>query len=121
MWIEEKTVLLAQIHTQKNRIIDNNRCDIGLFCCEFLDRVIFEESDRVTACGGTSFFFCRIKGFQLGNVCRLFPRYIYRFRVNLCDRKREVFAGGMSVQAKKSHLQENSLNTILMEICSAKG
>ena len=33
MWIEEKTVLLAQIHTQKNRIIDNNRCDIGLFCC----------------------------------------------------------------------------------------
>ena len=65
MWIEEKTVLLAQIHTQKNRIrihVDNNRCDIGLFCCEFLDRVIFQESDRVTACGGTSFFFCRIKG-----------------------------------------------------------
>ena len=62
MWIEEKTVLLAQIHTQKNRIIDNNRCDIGLFCCEFLDRVIFQESDRVTALGGTSFFFCRIKG-----------------------------------------------------------
>ena len=62
MWIEEKTVLLAQIHTQKNRIIDNNRCDIGLFCCEFLDRVIFQESDRVTACSGTSFFFCRIKG-----------------------------------------------------------
>ena len=43
MWIEEKTVLLAQIHTQKNRIIDNNRCDIGLFCCEFLDRVIFSR------------------------------------------------------------------------------
>ena len=62
MWIEEKTVLLAQIHIQKNRIIDNNRCDIGLFCCEFLDRVIFQESDRVTACSGTSFFFCRIKG-----------------------------------------------------------
>ena len=62
MWIEEKTVLLAQIHTQENRIIDNNRGDIGLFCCEFLDRVIFQESDRVTAYRGTSFFFCRIKG-----------------------------------------------------------
>ena len=56
MWIEEKTVLLAQIHTHKNRIrihVDKNRCDIGLFCCEFLDRVIFQESDRVTACSGT--------------------------------------------------------------------
>ena len=62
MWIEEKTVLLAQIHTQKNKIIDNNRCDIGLFCCEFLDRVIFQESDRVTAYSGSSFFFYRIKG-----------------------------------------------------------
>ena len=30
---------------KKNRIIDKNRSDIGLFCCEFLDRVIFQESD----------------------------------------------------------------------------
>ena len=92
MWIEEKTVLLAQIH-KKNRIIDKNRCDVGVFCCEFLDRVIFQESDRVTACSGTSFFSTGLKAFQLGNVFRLFPRYIYRFRVKLCDRKRGVFPG----------------------------
>ena len=79
---------------KKNRIIDKNRCDIGVFCCEFLDRVIFQESDRVTACSGTSFFSAGLKAFQLGNVFRLFPRYIYRFRVKLCDRKREVFPGG---------------------------
>ena len=88
----ENSIISTNTH-KKNRIrihVDKNRCDIGLFCCEFLDRVIFQESDRVTDCGGTSFFFCRIKGFQLGNVCRLFPRYIYRFRVNLRDRKREV-------------------------------
>ena len=63
MWIEEKTVLLGSTNTQKKNIRrDKNRCDIGLFCCEFLDRVIFQESDRVTACSDTSFFFCRIKG-----------------------------------------------------------
>ena len=40
---------------------------------EFLDRVVFQESDRVTACSGTSFFSAGLKAFQLGNVFRLFP------------------------------------------------
>ena len=57
----ENSIIRTNTH-KKNRIVDNNRCDIGLFCCEFLDRVIFQESDRVTACSGSSFFFCRIKG-----------------------------------------------------------
>ena len=60
----ENSIISTNTH-KKNRIrihVDKNRCDIGLFCCEFLDRVIFQESDRVTACSGTSFFFCRIKG-----------------------------------------------------------
>ena len=60
MWEEEKTVLLEQIHTKKNRMRDKNRCDIGRFFCEFLDQVIFQESDRVTASSSTSFFFCPI-------------------------------------------------------------
>ena len=58
----ENSIIRQHKYThKKNRMIDKNRCDIGLFCCEFLDRVIFQESDRVTACSGTSFFFCRIK------------------------------------------------------------
>ena len=71
MWIEEKTVLLGgtNTHTHKNRMIDKNRCDIGLFCCEFLDRVIFQESDRVTACSGTSLLFLPDQRFFNSGTC----------------------------------------------------
>lgn len=37
-------------------IINKNRCDIGLFCCEFLEVISFKEV-IVTACSDTVFLF----------------------------------------------------------------